>query len=360
MRDLGHEWTERRIRELEKRIRDAYEEAIDDIDDKMQTYIARFIKRDEQLRDQLKAGKITKADYQMWLNGQVFQRKRWQAQLDDLTDTLARANEIAMQIINEEAPEVFAYNANWASYTMEKRMDAAGYDFRRVVRPGGREVSEEESATSQTRGTVRFGWGLYDADAVKLLLRDEPDLLPPSRVDIPKDKRWNMGNITRQVMQGIVQGESVEQVANRLRTVAEMNIDSARTHAQTAMTAAQNAGREESYARTERLTGYTVEREWIATLDGYTREAHRTLDGQHKPIDEAFEVMHKGRKYKIMFPGDPDADPRMVYNCRCTTAAWLPDFPPENSKRRDDDPDRAPIRDMTYREWLEYKSGGLW
>ena len=124
MRDLGHEWTERRIRKLEARIRDAYEDAIIDVEDKMAEYLAKFAAKDRKLQEQLKAGKITKADYQMWLNGQVFQRKRWQAMLDDLTDTLARANQIAMQIINDETPEVFAYNANWASYNAEKQLDA--------------------------------------------------------------------------------------------------------------------------------------------------------------------------------------------------------------------------------------------
>ncbi len=357
MDDEGHKWTEERIRKLEKRIRESYEEAIDDVEEKMRRYIAGFVARDAELRVQLKEGKITEADYRMWMNGQVFQRKRWQAQIDDLTDTLARANQIAMQIVNEETPEVFAYNANWASYTIEKQLDAAGYDFSRVKHRADK--APEATPGIHSPGQVRFGWGLYDADAVKLILRDEPNLLPPSRVDIPKDKRWNMGNIARQVMQGIVQGESVEQVAARLRTVAEMNIDSARTHARTAMTAAQNAGREESYRRTE-SKGIRTEREWIATLDQYTRETHRALDGQYRPIDKPFEALHKGRKYKIMYPGDPEAAPMMVYNCRCTTGAFLPDFPPENAKRRDDDPGRVPIRDMTYREWLEYKSGGLW
>ena len=65
--------------------------------------------------------------------------------------------------------------------------------------------------------------------------------------------------------------------------------------------------------------------------------------------------MDRGRTYKIMYPGDPEADPRMVYNCRCTLGAFLPDSPPVNAMRRDDDPERKPIRHMTYPEWLEYK-----
>lgn len=354
MMDVGHVWTEGEIRKLQGRIRDAYAEAADDIEAKMDAFVAKFAAKDRDLRAQLKAGKISKADYQGWLAGQVFQRKQWQATLDDLTATLARTNEVAMQIINDTTPEAFAYNANWASYTMERQMDAKGYDLRRVTRYKGAEVSPEESATARTAATVRFGFGLYDANAVRLLLRDEPNLLPPSRVDILKDRKWNMANITRQILQGIVQGEGLEQVAKRLRNVEEMNVNASLTHARTAMTGAQNAGRMESYRRAEQM-GIDVQREWIATLDGYTRKLHQLLDGQRRAQDEPFEVMDRGRTYKIMYPGDPEADPRMVYNCRCTLGAFLPDSLPVNARRRDDDPKRKPIRHMTYPEWLEYK-----
>ena len=355
MRDLGHEWTERRIRELEKRIRDAYEWAIDDIDDKMQAYIARFVKRDAELRDQLKAGKITQADYRMWMNGQVFQKKRWQATLDDLTETLARANQIAMQIVNEETPEVFAYNANWASYNFEREMDRRGHDLSVIRRPGG--VEPEDKKEPPAGGArVQFGWGLYSAEAVKILLRDEPTLLPPSRVDIPKDRQWNMKNITRQILQGIVQGEGVEDVAKRLRTVAEMNIDSARTHARTAMTAAQNAGRMEQMQRSIELAakfGEKVQKKWKSAKDSRVRRSHGILDGQIRDPDEPFEVDGK----EIMFPGDPQAPPELVYNCRCAVSEYYPDSPPQNAKMRDDDPDRVPIRSMTFKEWQEWKRG---
>ena len=352
MRDDGHDWTQEQIDRLERRIRESYREAIDDIQAKMDAFIARFLAKDEELRKQLEAEKITQADYKMWLNGQVFQRKRWQATLDDLTETLARANQLAMEIINDAVPEAFAYNANWATYTIEKQMDARGYDLNVLPRPGGK----PQPVPATAEASVSFGFGLYDVSTVKRLLRDEPNLLPPSRVDIPKDKRWNMGNITRQITQGIVQGESLEQVAQRLTKVADMNIDSARTHARTAMTGAQNAGRLESYRRAEEQTGFEVQQEWMATLDGYTREAHGKLDGQRRPTGEPFEVVHKGRRYKIMYPGDPSAAPCMVYNCRCTTAPYLPDFPDENAKRRDDDPKRVPIKDMTFTEWMAAKN----
>ena len=355
MRDLGHEWTQEQIDRLERRIRESYREAIDDIQAKMDAFIARFLAKDEELRKRLEAEKITQADYQMWLNGQVFQRKRWQATLDDLTETLARANQLAMQIINDAVPEAFAYNANWAAYNFEKELDRRGYNLYIVNRPKG--IEPEDKREAPVGGArVQFGWGLYNVDAVKRLLRDEPNLLPPSRVDIPKDKRWNMGNITRQIMQGIVQGESLEQVARRLPKVAEMNIDSARTHARTALTAAQNAGRlEQMYRQRElaRTFGMTVQKKWKSAKDTHVRKSHGILDGQIQELEDPFTVYGK----TIMYPGAPEAAPELVYNCRCAISAYYPDSPPQNAKMRDDDPERKPIRSMTYQEWMAAKGG---
>jgi hypothetical protein len=52
----------------------------------------------------------------------------------------------------------------------------------------------------------------------------------------------------------------------------------------------------------------------MAAIDARTREAHRLLDGQEQEIDDPFE----SELGEIMFPGDPDADPANVYNCRCS------------------------------------------
>ena len=49
-------------------------------------------------------------------------------------------------------------------------------------------------------------------------------------------------------------------------------------------------------------------------IPSLTREEHLELDGQEREIDEPFE----NSLGEIMYPGDPDADPANVYNCRCT------------------------------------------
>ena len=326
MEDLGAKWTDEKIAELEERIVSLYSDAYDEIYEKYMAFCRKFERDDKKYSQQLQDGKITAATYRDWLRGQVFQRRRWQAQLDDLSKTLTRVNQIAMDIINGEVPGVMAMNANWAQFEIEKA------------------------------GNINMGFGLYDEDTVKRLLRDEPNLLPPSRVEIPKDEAWNMKAISRQINMGIVTGEGLEDIAKRLRKVAEMSANQARTHARTAMTGAQNAGRIEGYHRAEEM-GIKLEKEWLATLDKRTRHAHAALDGQHVPVNEPFQ----SELGKIMYPGDPNARPANVYNCRCTLISRLLDYPSENAKRRTNLQEygdalvQKPIKDMTYAEWAGWK-----
>ena len=65
-----------------------------------------------------------------------------------------------------------------------------------------------------------------------------------------------------------------------------------------------------------------LKKEWIATFDMRTRHAHALLDGQLADQDKPF----KSELGDIMYPGDPDAHPSNVYNCRCTTAAKIMGF----------------------------------
>ena len=69
----------------------------------------------------------------------------------------------------------------------------------------------------------------------------------------------------------------------------------------------------DSYHRAQDM-GVVIHKVWLATNDQRTREAHAELDGQEREIDEPFE----NSLGEIMYPGDPDADPANVYNCRCT------------------------------------------
>lgn len=326
MEDQGAKWTDEKIAELEERIVSLYSEAYDEIREKYMAFCRRFERDDKKYSEQLKEGKITAATYRDWLRGQVFQRKRWQAQLDDLAKTLTRVNQIAMDIINGEVPGVMAMNANWTEFEIEKA------------------------------GNIDMGFGLYDEDTVKQLLRDEPNLLPPLRVNVPKDEAWNAKIITRQIEAGIVTGEGILMIAKRLQRATGMCEEWAKTNARTAMTAAQSLGVLEGIKQANEL-GAETHKKWNASKDGHTREAHKLLDRQHIPWDEPFDSILG----PIMRPGDPSANPRNVYRCRCRINAYSVRFPPRNAQMRDSVWDRAAnmkpdvMASMSYTEWYKYK-----
>ena len=100
-----------------------------------------------------------------------------------------------------------------------------------------------------------------------------------------------------------------------------MNLRSAISAARTMVTSAENKGRQDGFERAAAM-GIILEREWIATSDGRTRDWHRELDGVTVGVDEPF----KNAIGKIMYPGDPSANGANVWNCRCTIAAKVLGF----------------------------------
>lgn len=321
MADYASRATDKALQALEKRIREVYAEAERDIQAKTKDFWERHKAKDAIYRQQVQDGKITMEDYQAWMRGQVFQGDQWKSKLGQMQWMLTRANRAAVDIINGGRVDVFAFNANWQAYQIEVDVNAS------------------------------FGFDVYDADAVTRLLRDNPNLLPPKKLNTAKDKAWNRGVINRQISQGIIQGESLDKIAQRLANVTNTNKKSMLTNARTMMTGAQNAGRQESYQRAINM-GINLKREWMATLDSHTRHTHAALDGQVRDVDEPFTT----GGYSIMYPGDPNAVPAMVYNCRCTLIAKLVDYPRSENMQRRDNITGKPINRLTYQEWVNMKT----
>ncbi len=55
-------------------------------------------------------------------------------------------------------------------------------------------------------------------------------------------------------------------------------------------------------------------KQWIAIIDDVTRDSHREMDGQIKPLNKPFIT---GAGNEIMFPGDTNAPIEEWINCRC-------------------------------------------
>ena len=289
MADKAHILTDKKLEEMERHLSAIYSEAEKDIQKKADEYFDKFKKADEEKAKLVKQGKLTEDEYKQWRQNKIMYGKRFTAMKEDVAKQLLNVNQTATAYINGELPEVYTLNYNALAETVD---GVGGYSFT-----------------------------LTDRDTVKHLATTDTSLLPFRELDPAKDIPWNMKKINGQVLQGIVQGESIPKISKRIMNVQEMNKDAAIRSARTIVTGAENKGRMDSYKRAE-ADGIILEKEWIATSDKRTRDWHNELDGVTKPIDKPFE----NAIGKIMFPGDPSADGANVYNCRCSMASVVKGF----------------------------------
>lgn len=318
--DLSTIYTDKKLQALERKLTKTYKQAQRDIKKKTEDFFAKTAERDKLMQQRLKAGKMTQDEYDNWRRNKMLYGDNWKAQQESIAKVLADTNKVATAMINAEKADVFAFAGNYTAYEFEH-----GFG-------------------------INFGFDLYSEKSVERLLRDNPRILPKKKLDPAKDIPWNMRNVRAQVTQGLIQGESIPKIAKRMsEAVPNRNEHQMVLHARTAMTGAQNGGRMERYKEAEDL-GIKFKKVWTATLDNRTRDEHRDLDGQAVNPDEPFEIDHK----KIMFPGDPDADPSLIYNCRCTLTTELDDYPSSFTRRVQED--GSIIEDQSYREWEASKT----
>lgn len=326
--DQAHIQTDKELAALEKRIAAEYRKAAEELQEKIDDYFEQFKKRDAEQLQLLQDGKITRRQYTQWRLAQIGRGKRFEALRDRVAERMTKANEVAAAYINDKTPGIYSLNRNYAAYTIEQQVGA------------------------------NVGFDLWDEQTVKRLIVEQPDLMPyyPPKRAVKRgiDLKWGKQQITAQVTSGILQGESIKHLADRLQTnIPHMNRDSAIRAARTAITGAQNAGRLDSYLQAESM-GIQLKKRWLSTLDGRTRHAHQLLDGQVQPNEKPFHSILGD----IMFPGDPNAAPANVYNCRCTLIAELEGVDMSYAKRRARDPETEEsvvIEDMTYAEWARWK-----
>jgi len=322
MADLGATFTDVEIAKTEKELKAVYNKAYKDILQKQKDFNEKYKVKEKKKLKQVASGQMTQEEFDHWKKGQIFQGKQWEGKKKQILGTIYKTNDIATGIVNGKTHNVFAFNANYTAYDLEH---GAG---------------------------VNFGFELYDETTVVNLIKNDPQLLPKWKIDQPKDYTWNQKKLNRQVNLGIIEGESLDKIANRLSdALVTQNFNKMRAFARTAMTGAQNSGRQIRLEEAKKL-GINLKKEWMATLDAHTRINHRELDGQKVEMEESFEI--KG--IKIRYPGDPLAPPAMVYNCRCTMVGDLTNYP--STYDRYDNIDGKRIKGMTYKEWEEAKKKG--
>lgn len=155
-----------------------------------------------------------------------------------------------------------------------------------------------------------YAFALVDRHTVERLQKDGDITLPYKDLDKIKDERWNTKLFTSRLLQGILNGDPIPNIAARLLDVVGYNESAAMRNARTMTTACENRGRQDSY---EELAdnGVVQKKVWIATPDDRTRASHLEIDGEEVDIDAEFSN-------KLKYPADPDGAESEVYNCRCS------------------------------------------
>ena len=278
--------TDKRLKLLEKRIAKEYALAAAEMRDKANEYFDTF--NNKRYWDEYAAfldGKYTAQEFHLWHKTQLERGKGYDLMADKLTQRVVDANKVAVALINDTTPGIYGLNYNYEAYRIN---GAYGVDFH-----------------------------LYDEMTIKLMLdRENHVKFRTVSVNPVRDYNWNKQKIDSALISGILQGKTIENLADSYMTVMERNRTAAIRNARTSVTSAQNAGRMESYERASKM-GIEIEKEWISTLDGRTRETHRDIDGERQLNADEFSN-------GLMYPGDPDGEPEEVYNCRCTMRAILP------------------------------------
>lgn len=121
------------------------------------------------------------------------------------------------------------------------------------------------------------------------------------------DELWTLSRA--QLLEGFSLGESLEQLRDRLVSVAGLSEARARTVARTEIVGASNAG---SIAAISHL-GLVGTKTWEAEHDNRTRLTHKEADATSVPLGDAFIV----GGFPLQYPGDPSGPPDEIINCRC-------------------------------------------
>ena len=336
MADIAHAKTDQKLEEMEKRLSAIYSRAEKEIQQTADEYFSKFAKQDEAKRKLLEQGKITEEEYTKWRKGKVMYGKRFTEMKEQCAKQLLNVNQTALAYVNGELPEVYAINYN----ALESAVDGVG----------------------------GYSFTLVDADTVRNLAVTDTSLLPYKEIDPAKDIPWNMKKINAETLQGILQGESMDKIAKRIRNVQEMNRTQAIRSARTIVTGAECKGRQDSYQRAKN-DGIILRKYWLATYDKRARDWHKEAGNDYTEekaidIDDFFIVDGE----KMLHPGDAmhGASGHNLYNCRCSIASKVIGFKKAqvqkamSEKKKEIEPVRKKTETVTQSEWdvlEDYVSG---
>lgn len=166
----------------------------------------------------------------------------------------------------------------------------------------------------QTQSEIKHHGGVFeqknDATVFDRFMRDW--IATEGAERIVQVSNTTIRRVKVKLQEGINAGLGIEQIARDMvrsgSGIADLN--RARVIARTEIISASNKGSIEG----AKATGIPLKKEWLATADTRTRDAHIQADGQTVLMDSDFIVEGEPLEY----PGDVNGSAGNVINCRCT------------------------------------------
>ncbi len=120
---------------------------------------------------------------------------------------------------------------------------------------------------------------------------------------------------------GIANGESIDQIADRIKSALKGNINRAKTIARTEVIGASNFGRNNQMKKTD----YT-QKQWFTAADERVRDtsisSHVSMNGNITSMGNGWIVPGAGAGF-VRYPGDYLGSPANIINCRCIEVVVL-------------------------------------
>lgn len=332
IRDEGQSETDKLLDLIFDDVSLLYTIVLKTIDNIIKEYFKAFKTKDTIKQKMLKAGEIDQKTYNEWRKQQMFMGQRWKDMSSAISQDLTNAHDIAKSIVDGYMPDAYAMGVSYGQYQIDTQLIN---DF-------------------NVQFNANVSYTLYDRDTVERILRENPQILPnlnplsktAQAIADGKIQAWEYKQLQSEILQGILIGESNDQIADRLQNLTQQDLKAVTRYARTATTAAENAGRIESYKRAESM-GIEMEQQWLATLDNRTRHSHRQLDGERVKVGEVFSN-------GCRFPGDPEGKPGEIWNCRCSLISYLTGIP-ELEESQDltnlSNREAEKLNGMSYADW---------
>ena len=262
--DKIHKWTDEELIRLERRINSEYTKAYQEIRKEMAD-IMQKISTNPNMSLQQKMAEMNKYN-------------RLQNLSKQMAEVLQDTNKTAQSFISKSMQNIYKTNYNFSA--------------------------------------EQLGFSLLDNTAVRNILTGDVNPFTKLSIAGEQDKRAIMRRLESELTTGILKGESIPNIAKRLKSVSEGYLGDTIRIARTETTRVEGSARQAVGDEGKRL-GFEMEKVWVATHDDRTRDDHLAMDGVAVPNDEPF-VLPDGTQ--MMFPGDISlgAGANQVCNCRCS------------------------------------------